>query len=130
MAGETGGGGGEDLPLRAPLISFPGWDRGDPIYNENGPFLLFLDCFSAIAIIVGIGGFGPFETLGTLYLEGPQGLVPSTSGIISPALASHQSFSPLPAISPHVMANIRRSCLRAQYDRSGVMRCGNKMIAI
>ena len=26
MAGETGGGtGGRDLPLRAPLISFPGW---------------------------------------------------------------------------------------------------------
>ena len=29
MAGETGGGGtGRGLPLRAPLISFPGWDPG------------------------------------------------------------------------------------------------------
>ena len=53
MAGETGGGGtGRDLPLRAPLIPFPGWDRGGGvIYNENEPFLLLFDCFSAIAII-------------------------------------------------------------------------------
>ena len=33
-----------------------------------------------------MGCLGPFETLGALFLEGPQGLVPSTSGIISPAL--------------------------------------------
>ena len=51
MAGETGGT-GRDLLLRAPSISFPGWDPGGPIYNENGPFLLLLDCFSAIAIVV------------------------------------------------------------------------------
>ena len=53
MAGETGGT-GRDLPLRAPLISLPGWDPGGggPIYNKNGPFLLLLDCFSAIAIVV------------------------------------------------------------------------------
>ena len=52
MAGETGGT-GRDLPLRTPLILFPGWDPGGgPIYNENGPFLLLLDCFSAIAIVV------------------------------------------------------------------------------
>ena len=36
MAGETGGI-GRDLPLWAPLIPYPGWDPGDPIYNENGP---------------------------------------------------------------------------------------------
>ena len=42
---------GRDLPLRAPLIPFPGWDPGDQIYNENGAFLLFLDCFSAIAMV-------------------------------------------------------------------------------
>ena len=49
MTGETG----RDLPLRAPLIPFPGWTREGPIYNENGPFLLHLDCFfSAIAIVV------------------------------------------------------------------------------
>ena len=46
------GGTGGDIPLRAPLIQFSGWGQGDPIYNENGPFLLFLDCFSAIAIVV------------------------------------------------------------------------------
>ena len=43
---------GRDLPLRDPVISSPGWDRGDPIYNENGLFLLILDCFSAPAIVV------------------------------------------------------------------------------
>ena len=89
MAGETGGGGtGRDLPLRTPLIPFPGRDPGDPIYNKIGPFYFFLTVFSAIAIVVGIGGFGPFlRYLGTLFLEGPQGLVPPppTSRIISPA---------------------------------------------
>ena len=29
-----------------------GGGPGGPIYNENGPFLLLLDCFSAIAIVV------------------------------------------------------------------------------
>ena len=54
MAGETGGGGGtgRHLPVQAPLIPFPGWDLGDPKYNENGPLLLLLDCFSAIEIVV------------------------------------------------------------------------------
>ena len=51
MAGETEGT-GRDLPLRVPLISFLGWDPGGPTHNENGPFLLLLDCFSAIAIVV------------------------------------------------------------------------------
>ena len=74
-----------DLPLRAPVIPSPGWDRGDPIYNENGPFLLLLDCFSATEIVVWMV-LGPLIHLGTLFLEGPQGLVPSTSGTISPAL--------------------------------------------
>ena len=31
---------------------FLGGTRGDPIYNENGPFLLLLDCCLAIAIVV------------------------------------------------------------------------------
>ena len=88
MAGleKPGGGDRGDLPLRAPQIPFPGWDQGDPIYNENGPFLLLFDYFSAISVVVGIGGFGPFETLGDRFPRGPQGLVPSTAGIISPAL--------------------------------------------
>ena len=49
-----GGGTGRNLPLRTPLIIFPGWNPGDPIgiCNENGPFLLLLDCFSAFAIVV------------------------------------------------------------------------------
>ena len=38
MAGETGGT-GRDLPLRAPLIQFPGWDRGgDKYITKMGPF--------------------------------------------------------------------------------------------
>ena len=62
---------GRDLPLRTPLIPSPGWDRGDPIYNENGPLLLLLDCFSATAIVVGIGGFGPIATFGNPFPRGP-----------------------------------------------------------
>ena len=84
MAGETGGT-GRDLPLRAPSIQFPGWHPGGPIYNENGPFLLLLGCFLAIAIVV-IGGFGPFETLGDPFPQGPPRPSPPNSGIISPAL--------------------------------------------
>ena len=34
------------------FISWVGPGGGGPIYNENGPFLLLLDCFSAIAIVV------------------------------------------------------------------------------
>ena len=52
MAGETGGT-GSDLPPPGPS-NFISWvEPGlDPIYNENGPFLLLLDCFSATAIVV------------------------------------------------------------------------------
>ena len=51
MAGETGVDREGPSPP-APLIPSPGWDPGDPIYNENGPFLLLLYCFSATAICV------------------------------------------------------------------------------
>ena len=44
MAGETGGT-RSDLPLRAPLISAPGWDPEDPIYKEMGPFYFSLAVF-------------------------------------------------------------------------------------
>ena len=37
---------------------------------------------------------GPLMHLETLFLEGPQGLVPSTSGIISPALPVHTLSPP------------------------------------
>ena len=77
---------GRDLPLWDPLIPFPGGDPGDSIHNENGPFLLLSNCFSAI-VIVTLVVLDPLRHLGTLFLEGPQGLVPSTSGIISPALS-------------------------------------------
>ena len=92
MAGETGGGGGDrerpspPVPIHSIFWVEPG---GDPIYNENGPFLLLLDCFSAITIVVWVV-LGPLRHSGTLFLEGPQGLVPSTSGIISPALLGTQ----------------------------------------
>ena len=66
-----GGGTGRDLPLRAPLIPFPGWDPGVPIYNENGPFLLLLDCFSAIAIVVQVV-LGLLRHLRTLFHGGPK----------------------------------------------------------
>ena len=84
MAGETGVNREEPSPP-GPInsISWVG-PGGDPIYNENGPFyvswLFFSNCNSCI------GGLGPLGTLGDLFLEGSQGLVPSTSGIISPAL--------------------------------------------
>ena len=74
-----------DLPLRAPLISFPGWDPGGPIYNKNEPFLLLLDCFSAVAIVVWMV-LGPLRHLRTLFLGAPKAKSSPTSGIISPAL--------------------------------------------
>ena len=52
MAGETGGD-REGYSPPGPIISIswvgPG---GTNIYNENGPFLLLFDCFSAIAVVV------------------------------------------------------------------------------
>ena len=51
MAGEKGGGNGRDLPLRAPLIPFPG---GDPVGTKilrKWSLLLLLNRFSAIAIV-------------------------------------------------------------------------------
>ena len=50
MAGETGGGGGtgRDIPLRAPLIPFPAWDPGDPIYNKMGPSYFFWTVFQQL----------------------------------------------------------------------------------
>ena len=77
MAGETGGGGDREGPSPPGPINFTSWgDPEGPIYNENGPFLLLLDCFSAIAIVVGIGGFGPFETLEDPFPRGPPGPSP------------------------------------------------------
>ena len=43
MAGETGVDREGPSPS-GPIIPFPGWDQGDPVYNENWPFLLLLDC--------------------------------------------------------------------------------------
>ena len=75
MAGETGGGDREGPSPPGP-INFISWvGPGGPIYNENGPFLLLLNCFSAIAIVVYIVGFGPFETLVDPFPRRPQGLV-------------------------------------------------------
>ena len=64
MGEETGGGGtGKDLPLRTPLIPFPGWDPGGTQYITQWALftslgLFFSNCNSCI------GGLGPFETLG------------------------------------------------------------------
>ena len=109
-----GGGGGRDLPLRVPLILFSwvgprGPDRYIPpsgnrhavcgwlknvntyihtyIHTKMRSFYFFLGCFSAIATVVGIGGFGPFASLKDPFPRGPQGLAPPpTSRIVSPAL--------------------------------------------
>ena len=74
MAGETGGGTGRDLPLRAPLIPLPGWDPGTQYITKWALFtslwLFFSNCNSCI------GGSGPFETLRDPFPRGPQGLVP------------------------------------------------------
>ena len=51
MAGETGGT-WRDIAFRASSIPFPGWDPGDQYITKKDPFLLLLDCFSAIAIVV------------------------------------------------------------------------------
>ena len=69
MAGEAG----VDLPLRTHL-SYSWVGPGGPntcIPNENGPFLLILDCFSATSILVCVV-LGPLRHLGTLFLEGPK----------------------------------------------------------
>ena len=48
-----GGGGDREGPSPPGPISFTSWgDLGGPIYNENGPFLLLLDCFSESTIVV------------------------------------------------------------------------------
>ena len=52
MAGETGGGGRERPSPPGPINSISWLDPGDPIYNENEAFLLLLDVFSAIVIVV------------------------------------------------------------------------------
>ena len=62
---------GKDLPLRAPVIPSPGWDRGDLLYNENGLFLLLLDCFFFSNCNSCIAGFGPFDTLRDPFPRGP-----------------------------------------------------------
>ena len=81
----NGGGTGRDLPLRAPLIPFPGRDPGDPIYNIMGPFYFFLTVFSNCNSC--IGGFGPFEILGDPFPRGP----PRPSPPPPPHLSNHFS---------------------------------------
>ena len=51
MAGETGGGDWEGPSPPGPINSISWVGPGDPVYHENGPFLLLLDCFSAKTII-------------------------------------------------------------------------------
>ena len=66
------GGGDREGPFPPGPINSISWvGPGGQIYNENGPFLLLLGYFSAIAIVVAIGGFGPFKTLGDPFPRGP-----------------------------------------------------------
>ena len=81
-----GGGPGGTFPSGSHKFQFLSGTRGDPILNENGPFLLLLGQFFSNCNSC-IGGLGPLRHLQTLFLGGPQGLVPSTSELISPALS-------------------------------------------
>ena len=45
------GGGDREGPSPGSTDSISLGDPGDQIYNENGPFLLLLNCFSAISVI-------------------------------------------------------------------------------
>ena len=74
MAGETST--DRQGPSPGPLIPFPGWDPRGPNIKRKRALFTSLGPFSAIVIVVGIGGFGPFETLGAPFSRGPQGLVP------------------------------------------------------
>ena len=87
MAGETGGGGGgtgRDLPS-GPINSISSVGPGGPIIYRKCFFFITLRLFFSNYNSC-TGGFGPFETLGDPFPRGPQGLVPSTSGNLSPAL--------------------------------------------
>ena len=93
MAGETGGT-GRDLPPGAPLISFHegGGAEVTQCVTKMSP-LTSLGRFSAI-VVVAFLVLGTFRHLGALFLEGSQGLVPHTSGIISPTLLMPPSEGP------------------------------------
>ena len=81
---KPGGGGGdrEGSSPPGPINSISWVGPGEQIYNENGLFLLLLGCFSAIAVVVYVV-LGPLRHLGTLFLKGPQGLVPSSCQLFS-----------------------------------------------
>ena len=85
MAGETGGREGPSPQGPINSISWVG-PRGMQyitkmaLFTSLGLHFFFSNCNNCI------GGFGPFETLGDPFPGGPEGLVPSTSGIISPVL--------------------------------------------
>ena len=81
----------EGLFPRAPLISFPG---GDPIYNENGPFLFLLNCFFTNCHSC-LCGFGHFETLGPFLSRFPRPSPPNGSGIMFLACSPHGIHSNL-----------------------------------
>ena len=83
-----GGGPGGTFPSGPHKFHFLGGTRGTQYITKMGPFcfswtFFFSNCNSCIS------SFGPFETLGDPFLRAPpQGLVPSTSGIISLVLVS------------------------------------------
>ena len=45
---KPGGGTGRDLPLRTPLISFPGWDPGNQYITKMDPFCLSWTVFQPL----------------------------------------------------------------------------------
>ena len=93
MAGETGGGGpGGTFPFGPHHFHLLRGTRGTQYITKWALFtslgLFSGDCNSFIC------GFGPFETLEGPFPRGPQGLVPSTSRIISPALDLKRGHDP------------------------------------
>ena len=64
-----------------------------------------------------IGGFGPSQTLGDPFPRGPQGLVPSTSGIISPALVDAFRLLRACSVSPRTK-NFLRRILYSAFDEA------------
>ena len=70
MAGETGGGGREGtFPSGPHKFHFLGGTRGTNV-KQKRPFLLLLDFFLAIPIVVEVV-LGPLRHMGTLFLGGP-----------------------------------------------------------
>ena len=109
---------GRDFPLPAPLIPFP---SGVSRYITKMCLftsleLFFSSCHSCI------GGFGPFETLGPLFSEGPRSLVPHlwnhlSSSADSLLLVAHFRINIAPFVLRSRFNFWQISSMRGKYSR-------------